>query len=188
MCGNGGRCIIQFAHDMGLSDSDFSFLAIDGPHQGKILPDGKVSLQMQDVKTTFRQEEDYILNTGSPHFVRFVRNIREYPVASEGRKIRYSDMYKKDGINVNFVEEISGDSIFVRTYERGVEDETLSCGTGVVASAIAYYYHNTYKPNDIRIETLGGDLQVKFDVRDMHFTHIWLTGPAEKVYQGETTI
>ena len=189
MCGNGGRCIIQFAHDMGLGDSDFSFLAIDGPHRGRILADGRVSIQMQDVKTTLRHEDDYVLNTGSPHFVHFVKNIHDFPVVSDGRKIRYSDAYKKDGINVNFVEEgLPEGHIFVRTYERGVEDETLSCGTGVVASAIAHYYHNTFKPNDISVETLGGKLHVRFDVSDMHFTNIWLTGPASEVFSGETTI
>lgn len=188
MCGNGGRCIVRFAHDLGLGDRDFSFLAIDGPHRGRILPDGRVSLQMQDVKTTFRHGEDFVLDTGSPHFVHFVENIREYQVASEGRKIRYSDTYKKDGINVNFAEKISRNSIYVRTYERGVEDETLSCGTGVVASSIAFYYHDNYDTSDINIETLGGQLNVTFAVQDWHFTDIWLTGPAQQVFEGETTI
>lgn len=188
MCGNGGRCIIQFAHDMGLGGVEFSFLAVDGPHRGRILPDGQVSLQMQDVNVTFKLEDDYILDTGSPHIVHFVKNIHEYPVVSEGRSIRYSDKHREDGINVNFTEEISKGSIFVRTYERGVEDETLSCGTGVVASAIAYYFHNTYKPNDIAIQTLGGLLHVKFNIQDMHFTDIWLTGPAERVFKGEISI
>ena len=187
MCGNGGRCIIRFAHEMGLG-SDFSFLAIDGPHRGRIISDGLVSLQMQDVNVTFRQGDDYILNTGSPHYVHFAKNIREYPVVAKGREIRNSEAHKKDGINVNFVEVLSSDSIFVRTYERGVEDETLSCGTGVVASCIAYYYHNNFKPANINIETLGGSLNVKFDITDMHFNNIWLTGPAEQVFRGDTTI
>jgi len=185
MCGNGGRCIVRFAHDLGLGDEEFSFLAIDGPHRGRILPDGKVSLQMQDVKTTFRHGDDYTLDTGSPHFVHFVKNIGEFPVVAEGKKIRYSDTYKENGINVNFAEVTSRDSIFVRTYERGVEDETLSCGTGVVASSIAFYYHNNYNPSNVKIETLGGLLNVTFDVQDMHFINIWLTGPAERVFEGE---
>ena len=188
MCGNGGRCLIQFAQDMGLGGPDFTFLAVDGVHRGKILAEGMVSLQMQDVKATFRHGGDYVLNTGSPHIVHFVKNISEYPVASEGRKVRYSDTYKEEGINVNFVEEISMNSIFVRTYERGVEGETLSCGTGVVASAIAYYYQHNLNPSEINIETLGGRLQVRFDVKDMHFTDIWLTGPTENVFTGETTL
>jgi diaminopimelate epimerase len=188
MCGNGGRCIVRFAHDLGLGDAEFSFLAIDGPHRGRIQADGSVSLQMQDVQTTFRHGEDYVLNTGSPHLVHFVRNIKEYPVSSDGRKIRYSDTYKDVGINVNFVEMISQDSIFVRTYERGVEEETLSCGTGVVASSIAFYYHNHLKPAQVHIETLGGRLDVSFDISDMHFNNVWLHGPAQQVYRGETTI
>jgi diaminopimelate epimerase len=188
MCGNGGRCIIQFAHDLGLGGDEFFFLAVDGPHRGRILPGGKVSLQMQDVNATFKLGEDYILDTGSPHIVHFVKNIREYPVVPEGRSIRYSDKHRADGINVNFAEEVSKGMIFVRTYERGVEDETLSCGTGVVASAIAYYFHNNYKPSDIAIQTPGGELNVKFNIRDMHFTDIWLTGPAERVFNGHTTI
>ena len=188
MCGNGGRCIVKFAYDMGLGADTFFFLAIDGAHQGKILPDGTVSLQMQDVRTTFRHGEDYVLNTGSPHIVHFVKNVREYPVAAEGRAIRYSDTYQKEGINVNFAEVISKDSIFVRTYERGVEDETLSCGTGVVASSIAFYFHNNLNPSEVRVETLGGELQVQFKIQEMHFTSIWLTGGAEQVFMGETTI
>jgi diaminopimelate epimerase len=188
MCGNGGRCIVQFAHALGLGGPEYHFLAIDGPHTGRIMDDGTISLQMQDVLTTFRHGDDYILDTGSPHLVRLVNNVKDYPVAATGRQIRYSDTYRESGINVNFVEPVPDGSIFVRTYERGVEDETLSCGTGVVASAIAFYYHNIYKPDSINIQTLGGSLQVKFDVQDMHFTNVWLTGPAVEVYSGETTI
>lgn len=188
MCGNGGRCIIKFAHDMGLGDSDFSFLAIDGPHRGKILADGIVSLQMQDVMATFHRGEHYTLDTGSPHYVQFVRDIKNYPVADKGRAIRNSDTYKVKGINVNFVEELSRGNIFVRTYERGVEDETLSCGTGVVASAISYFYDKDPGDTNINIQTIGGQLNVKFDLHDLHFTDIWLTGPALQVFHGETTI
>jgi len=188
MCGNGGRCIIRFAHALGLGGGGFSFLAADGPHSGRVLADGRISLEMKDVRATFRHGDEYILDTGSPHIVHFVKNISGYPVAAEGRRIRYSEAYKEQGINVNFAEEIAAGSIFVRTYERGVEDETLSCGTGVVASAIAYYYHNNYKPADIAVETLGGHLHVRFNMQEMYFTDIWLTGPAEEVFSGETTI
>ena len=188
MCGNGGRCIIRCAHDLGLGNDEFSFLAIDGPHKGKILKDGIVSLQMQDVMATLHRGEDYVLDTGSPHIVHFVKDIKNYPVAEKGRAIRYSDTYKEKGINVNFAEEISKRNIFVRTYERGVEDETLSCGTGVVAATLAYYYHVGLDGSDINVQTLGGPLNVKFNIHDMHFTDIWLTGPAELVFRGETTI
>lgn len=188
MCGNGGRCIVRFAHMLGLGGPDFNFLAIDGPHRGSIKPDGIVSLQMQDVTTTFRHGEDFVLNTGSPHYVHFVNDIKSLDVAIQGREIRNSAPFIKEGINVNFAEPQADGSIFVRTYERGVEDETLSCGTGVVASAIAHYYHNHFKPDQINIGTPGGKLHVKFKVQDMHFTDIWLTGPAEEVYRGEATI
>jgi diaminopimelate epimerase len=186
MCGNGGRCIVQFAHDLG--KDDFSFLAIDGAHRGQILPDGRVSLLMRDVRATFARGGDYMLDTGSPHLVRFVTDIQAYPVVAEGRKIRYAAEYKEQGINVNFAEPLSHRSVFVRTYERGVEEETLSCGTGVVAAAIAFYYHNNMIDNEVAAETPGGRLDVRFDVADMHFTNIHLTGPAERVYMGEIDI
>jgi diaminopimelate epimerase len=188
MCGNGGRCMVRFANALGLGGPEFSFIAVDGPHRGRVLDDGRVSLRMQDVKTTFKHGGEYLLDTGSPHLVHFVKNIRDYPVAAAGREIRYSDAHKENGINVNFAEAISKDTLYVRTYERGVEDETLSCGTGVVAASIAYYFHNNYNPTDINIQTLGGQLNVRFDIDDMHFTNVWLTGPAEEVFSGETTI
>ncbi|MCW3124900.1 MAG: diaminopimelate epimerase [Bacteroidetes bacterium] len=188
MCGNGGRCIVKFAHDLGLGDKEFSFLAIDGPHRGKILENGIVSIQMQDVTATLHRGDHYTLDTGSPHFVRFVKDIQHYPVVEKGREVRYSDTYKEGGINVNFAEELSRGNIYVRTYERGVEDETFSCGTGVVASAIAYFYDKDPGDTNINIKTLGGQLNVQFDLHDLHFTNIWLTGPAVQVYSGETTI
>jgi diaminopimelate epimerase len=188
MCGNGGRCLIRFAHDLGLGMSDFSFLAIDGPHRGRILPDGRVSLQMQDVTSTLHHEGDYVLNTGSPHYVHFVESVAEYPVVAEGRRIRLSEPYRAEGINVNFVQVLSKDTIYVRTYERGVEEETLSCGTGVVASSIAFYHHGHCHASHISIRTLGGSLEVSFTEGKGQFTDVWLTGPAEAVFKGETTI
>jgi len=188
MCGNGGRCIVRFAHALGLGDEEFSFLAIDGPHRGLILPDRQVSLLMKDVMVTFQRGGDYILNTGSPHIVHFVSDIKNFPVAARGREIRYSAPFREQGINVNFAEGLYGHSIYVRTYERGVEDETLSCGTGVVASSIAFYYHTGLVATEVAVETPGGQLKVSFENRDMHFTNIWLTGPAEEVYSGEIDI
>lgn len=187
MCGNGGRCIVRFAHDLGLGD-EFSFLAVDGPHIGRILPGGIVSIQMQDVAHTSHRGDHYVLDTGSPHYVKFVQDIQSYPVAKNGNTIRYSDTYRAEGINVNFVEELSRGHIYVRTYERGVEDETYSCGTGVVASAISYFYEKDPGETMIRVKTLGGDLSVKFDLDGPRFTDIWLTGPAVQVFRGETTI
>lgn len=188
MCGNGGRCIVRFAHDLGLGGGEFSFLAIDGPHRGRIMADGIVSIQMKDVDQTSHRGDHYVLNTGSPHYVQFVSDIASYPVAATGRAIRCNDTYRTEGINVNFVEELAKGQIFVRTYERGVEDETYSCGTGVVASAISYFYEKDPGETTIRVKTLGGNLMVRFDLRGPHFTDIWLTGPAVQVFRGETTI
>ncbi len=187
MCGNGGRCIVQFAHDIGLGD-EFSFLAVDGPHLGRILADGKVSIQMKDVSHTAHRGDHYVLDTGSPHYVQFVSGVTSYAVAEKGKAIRYSDTYRAEGINVNFVEEMTKGHIYVRTYERGVEDETYSCGTGVVASAIAYFYEKDPGQMEISVKTLGGDLNVRFDMQGAHFINVWLTGPAVQVFHGKTTI
>jgi diaminopimelate epimerase len=188
MCGNGGRCIVKFAQHLGLGDREFKFLAIDGPHQGKLLADNIVSLQMKDVLSVTRHGEDFTLDTGSPHVVRFVKGLKEYPVVETGRGIRYADTYRPGGTNVNFAEEKGADHIYVRTYERGVEDETLSCGTGVVASAIAHYHHSSHKPTHIYIDTPGGKLEVQFDIREMHFVNIWLKGHAHQVFEGQVDL
>ena len=131
-----------------------------------------------------RHGQDYILDTGSPHVVRFVDDLKNFPVVDTGRSIRYAEAYSTGGTNVNFVEALTIDKIHVRTYERGVENETLSCGTGVVASAIAHYFHSDHKPTQIYIDTPGGKLQVRFDIRDMHFVDIWLTGHAQLTFEG----
>ena len=188
MCGNGGRCIVRFAHDLGLGADGFSFVAIDGPHQGRILADGIVSLQMKDVISVEEHTRDFILNTGSPHFVRFVNDIKDYPVYTAGKEIRYSERFAAEGINVNFVEQLADGSTYVRTYERGVEDETLSCGTGVVASSIAQSIRCDQRSGDIAIQTLGGKLNVKFDIDGNSYNNVWLSGPALQVYQGTIDI
>ncbi len=188
MCGNGGRCIVRFAHDLGLGNDEFSFIAIDGPHRGRIHSGGIVSLQMKDVTAVEQSGGDYILNTGSPHFVRFVDNIKDHPVYAAGREIRYSERYAAEGINVNFIEQMPDGSIYVRTYERGVEDETLSCGTGVVASSIAQSIRCDHRSGDIAIETLGGRLHVTFAIDGNSYTHVWLSGPALRVYEGTIDI
>ncbi|HTE07730.1 MAG TPA: diaminopimelate epimerase, partial [Flavitalea sp.] len=128
---------------------------------------------------------DFILNTGSPHYVKMVQDIATMDVVKNGRAIRNSEAFKKDGINVNFVEHTGDDTIFVRTYERGVEDETLSCGTGVTAAALACY-HNENGFNDVMVETRGGKLNVEYErYDDKSFNNIWLSGPAEKVFEGD---
>ncbi|MBN9299423.1 MAG: diaminopimelate epimerase [Filimonas sp.] len=188
MCGNGGRCLVKFAHQVGILKNKYSFIATDGPHEATIEDNGWVYLKMKDVNGVRHQFGNFILNTGSPHYVKSVKDIRNYKVVETGRSIRYSDEFAAEGINVNFVEEMNDRSIFVRTYERGVEDETLSCGTGVTASALVYA-HNDNGFNRVEVQTLGGRLAVEFTKKgDEEFTDIWLCGPAELVYQGSVDL
>ena len=188
MCGNGGRCIVQFASNMGIKKNEYIFSATDGIHKAKVDLDKQVSLQMNDVSGVEFSLDHYVLNTGSPHYVKFVSVVDEINVVSEGRKIRNSKDFAKEGINVNFVETLDDDHIFVRTYERGVEDETLSCGTGVTASALIAA-HNDNGFNRVEIKTKGGNLSVEFDkISDTEFKNIWLSGPATFVFSGEYEI
>ncbi|MHA4807180.1 diaminopimelate epimerase [Flavitalea flava] len=184
MCGNGGRCLVKFANDRGIRKSLYHFIASDGPHEAEIEDDGTVNLKMKDVRDLQEFHGDLILNTGSPHYVKIISDVMEYDVFQKGMDIRYSNEFAKEGINVNFVEQKRPDEIIVRTYERGVEDETLSCGTGVTASALACY-HNEMGYNHVTVFTKGGKLTVKFDrVGENSFENIWLCGPALKVFEG----
>lgn len=186
MCGNGARCAVAFSSFLGIVNGNTRFLAIDGPHEA-ILRGDQVELSMGDVKEISAKSEDFFVNTGSPHHIRFVNNAAGYPVFEEGKAIRNDSIYAPAGTNVNFVEPITEDEVFVRTFERGVEDETLSCGTGVTAAAIVY---GTQKhQNHIKINTLGGKLSVKFHSNpDGTFSKIWLIGPAEQVFSGKITL
>jgi diaminopimelate epimerase len=184
MCGNGGRCLVQFAYHRGIKKSTYNFIAIDGDHKAEIDGDGTVSLQMQNVDLVNYHNSYAIINTGSPHFVKFDNKVKNIDVPTRGNEIRYSKEFAEKGINVNFVESTGEDSIFVRTYERGVENETLSCGTGVTAAALLSA-HNEKGFNTVRVKTLGGNLSVEFNkIDDQHFDNIWLCGPAELVYTG----
>ena len=185
MCGNGGRCLVKFAHHLGIHKDIYRFTAIDGEHEAEIETDGTVSLQMKNVNEVAYFPAHTIINTGSPHFVKFANNVENIDVLATGHEIRYSEAFARDGINVNFVESINEDTIFVRTYERGVEDETLSCGTGVTASALLAA-HNDNGFNTVEVKTPGGRLSVEFvKLDDQHFENIWLCGPAEFVFKGE---
>ncbi|MDB5230233.1 MAG: diaminopimelate epimerase [Chitinophagaceae bacterium] len=187
MCGNGGRCLVKFAADNGINKSQYHFSAIDGDHEAYIGNEGWVYLKMQDVKKVEEHYGNFILNTGSPHYVHPARDVYDINVYKEGREIRYNDRFNKEGINVNFVEEIER-HLIVRTYERGVEAETLSCGTGVTASALVFA-HNDNGFNRIEVKTLGGNLAVEFDkISDHEFENIWLCGPAQFVFKGEVEI
>lgn len=185
MCGNGGRCLVKFAYSIGIHKNVYHFLAIDGSHDAEIDTDGSVSLKMQDVAHVSKFHGDYILNTGSPHYIKMVSDVMILDVFKKGRDIRYGKEFEQEGINVNFVEQLAEeDKILVRTYERGVEDETFSCGTGVTAAALVCY-HNENGFNEVQVKTLGGTLTVEFErVDDQRYNNIWLSGPAEKVFDG----
>ena len=184
MCGNGGRCLVKFARDIGIEAQEYKFIATDGPHLATFDNRGWVQLKMKDVRSIRLHHSDFILNTGSPHYVKFVTDLMHLDVYNEGKKIRYSDDFAQKGVNVNFVEAYN-QKIIVRTYERGVEDETLSCGTGITASALVSA-HNDLGYNRIEVETKGGHLAVEFDKKDEHnFENIWLCGPAKFVFKGE---
>ncbi len=188
MCGNGGRCLAKFAHQSGIHKSSYLFCAIDGDHEAEIDIDGTVSLRMKDVDKVEYHPGHTVINTGSPHFVKFAADVEEIDVVDSARGIRYSNTYAAEGINVNFVETLNEDRIFVRTYERGVEDETLSCGTGVTAAALLSA-HNDNGFNTVDVKTHGGNLSVEFNkVDEEHFTDIWLCGPATFVFKGEVEV
>ncbi len=181
-CGNGSRCAVRFSQKLGIVSSTGSFFAIDGHHTFES-NDDIVQIKMRDVNETISENNNFIIHTGSPHFIVYVDNLSELDVLTEGRKIRYSDRFKATGINVNFVEEKNGE-LYIRTYERGVEAETLSCGTGVTAAAISY---NLRRPetSELRVITLGGELQVKWSRNEKDgFSNVYLSGPAIQVFEG----
>ncbi|PST84941.1 diaminopimelate epimerase [Pedobacter yulinensis] len=185
MCGNGGRCIVAFAKQLRLIDRETNFLAVDGPHYAKISPEGNwVELQMINVNQINRDGEAWVLDTGSPHYVLQTQGLDTLDVYSEGKAIRNNETYGAKGINVNFVEDF-GDHLFVRTFERGVEDETYACGTGVTAVALAHAAA-TGKHGHIStpVKVLGGNLRIDFDHHHGQFTGIFLCGPAELVFTG----
>jgi diaminopimelate epimerase len=188
MCGNGGRCLAKFAWDQGDKKPRYLFKAIDGVHEAEIDFDGIVSLKMNDVDGIKEYHGDFLLDTGSPHYVKMVNDVMHFDVYKKGQEIRTSNDFNAKGINVNFVEQSADDEIIVRTYERGVEDETLSCGTGVTASAIVCY-HNEIGFNDVTVRTRGGKLSIQFDRLDNDtYKNVWLRGPAEKVFEGTIEI
>ncbi len=188
MCGNGGRCIIQFARHLELIQDTCCFMAIDGAHEGRFTESGNVSLKMNDVRFIESYNDDFVLNTGSPHYVTFVKDAASIRVVDQAREIRYSTRFEKEGINVNFVEKKNEHEIFVRTYERGVEAETLSCGTGVVAASLSFAFKNNLSFRSVNVLTLGGSLEVTFESEEEGFKNIFLIGAAEKVFQGTIEI
>lgn len=186
MCGNGGRCIVAFAKRLYVFEGIVtSFVAVDGLHHATLLDNGMVSLQMKDVDSVTIMEDYVFLNTGSPHHVVMVEALETFDVRKEGAQIRYSSLYGSAGSNVNFATQISENHFALRTYERGVEDETLSCGTGATATAIAMYATGRTASKQIRLDVEGGGLEVSFDIENTGFTQVLLQGPATFVYEGE---
>lgn len=184
MCGNGGRCLVAFAKFLGIIQTEASFTAVDGPHNATIQND-LVSLQMQDVADIRQTGNTSFLDTGSPHHIIFTKNVKDLDVKKEGAAIRYSDEYKNGGTNVNFVEAGEENEFIVRTYERGVEDETLSCGTGVTAVALAASASGRVQGEWVKLLVEGGELSVSFERSQKGYRNIWLTGPAKLVFKGE---
>ena len=188
MCGNGGRCIAAFAHRLKEIGDTCVFNAIDGLHEAKINNKTDVQLKMIDVTDVEIGSDYYLMNTGSPHYVVFVEDLKDIDVYEAGRQIRYSERFHDVGVNVNFVEIKNDHRIEVATYERGVENETLSCGTGVTAAAIAYALKTNSK-SPIKINTKGGELAVQFvRSKEKSFSDIWLCGPATPVFKGNVKI
>ncbi|MCD0487041.1 diaminopimelate epimerase [Pedobacter sp. MC2016-14] len=189
MCGNGGRCIVAFAKFLGIIQSETNFLAVDGPHYAKISEEGNwIELQMIDVEEISKDGTAFVLNTGSPHYVKEVTALNDMDVYTAGKNIRNNDTYKTEGINVNFIEN-KGDHLFVRTFERGVEDETYACGTGVTAVALSMAKQNEQQGHVITpIKVLGGDLRVEFDYNGHNFSNVFLCGPAEQVFEGHINL
>ena len=184
MCGNGGRCLVAFAKHLGVIKNKAVFEAIDGIHHATIEND-TVKLQMLDVDSVEKHENHTFLNTGSPHHVQFEDSIDDFDIKTKGAKIRYGAPYNEVGSNVNFVKKLSDSSFRVRTYERGVEDETLSCGTGVTAVAIAMHAIGITNKTLVDLEVEGGKLQVCFNVENGVYKNVWLIGPAQFVFKGD---
>jgi len=194
LCGNGGRCTVAFAKQLGIIKNKCTFWAIDGAHEATIDKAGNwVELKMANLDTIHCNSDHYVLNTGSPHYIKYVDNVTQMDVFKEGGAIRNNATYKKEGINVNFIEPLEK-GFHIRTFERGVEDETLACGTGVTAAAISYALEHPEKAatllqqGGIPAKAEGGKLSVRFTQKGNSFEDIWLCGPADFVYTGEISV
>jgi diaminopimelate epimerase len=191
LCGNGSRAAVVMAAQLGLIKTTTKFNAYDGTHEAELLDDDIVRLKMNDVENAKKSGDEYFINTGSPHHLRFVSDVNSYPVVEEGKKIRYSEAYAPKGTNANFIQLLGKNTIAVRTYERGVEDETFSCGTGVTAAALASSLQNYTSP--VQVSVKGGSLTVEFKAiysgpsgsPPTAFRDIFLIGPAKMVFQGD---
>jgi diaminopimelate epimerase len=188
MCGNGGRCLVAFAKKLNVIQNETTFMATDGLHHATVGADGIVSLQMIDVAEIKNTQDYSFLNTGSPHHVQIVEDLQHFNVKENGAAIRYGNLYGQAGSNINFVKKIDETTFSLRTYERGVEDETLACGTGATAVAIAMNATGQTNSNEINLNVEGGKLAVSFDIEDGKYTNVFLKGPAEFVFKGTIQI
>ncbi|GIV36592.1 MAG: diaminopimelate epimerase [Cyclobacteriaceae bacterium] len=188
LCGNGSRAGVHFAQQLGIIKNTTTFEAYDGPHKATFLPNNRIRIALHRVNSAERHPDGLFIHTGSPHFIKWVQQLEHFPVVPEGRAIRHDRRFEaQGGTNVNFAETLPGNTIAVRTYERGVEDETLSCGTGVTAAALAAAWQHGYT-SPVHITTRGGSLEVEFSKQNESFDNIFLTGPAEQVFTGQINL
>ncbi|MBA22615.1 MAG: diaminopimelate epimerase [Flavobacteriales bacterium] len=182
-CGNGARCTVAFAKHLGCIMDNTTFEASDGLHYARI-ESGIISLQMHDVFDIKNFKTHSFLDTGSPHHVQMVNDLKQYNVYENGKRIREGEPYYEAGSNVNFVEQISENKFAIRTYERGVENETLSCGTGATAVAVVMHFNKKTTATQVVVEVEGGTLGIEFEPTEKGYQNIFLSGPAEQVYSG----
>jgi len=182
-CGNGARCSVAFASFLNIIENETTFEAIDGLHEAKII-EGSIHLKMGAVESIEQLDQAVFIDTGSPHYIKFVENISDWNIVDFGKEIRYSEKYKEEGTNVNLVQEKEG-KLLLQTYERGVENETFSCGTGATAVALAYFAKEGIDEGKVAIQVKGGMLEVKAEKEGAGFKNIWLIGPGEQVYKGK---
>jgi diaminopimelate epimerase len=187
-CGNGSRCIVAHAHRLGWIRQEAWFVASDGDHEAVVHADGTIAVHMRSVKDWQWEAEDLILDTGSPHYIRIMDQMPLGDIVEQAQRIRYNPIWKAVGINVNFLAQV-GDQLHVRTYERGVEGETLSCGTGVTASALAWAIQQKHTGlGRVTVVTPGGQLSVNWEAGTFGFRDVWLSGPALRVFGGEVQL
>ncbi len=190
MCGNGGRCIVAFAKMLGVVGESCYFIAVDGPHDANAIQteEGEwISLKMIDVPDVEKGPGYCFMDTGSPHYVAFESNLQKFDLVAKAREVRYNGRFKDEGTNVNFI-DIDEDKLNIRTYERGVEDETLACGTGVTAAVLAAHATGQFQGNELKVKAQGGNLKVKFEEAEQGYQNIWLEGPAEFVFKGTINV
>ena len=186
-CGNGSRCAVAFARHLAIVVDKALFLAVDGIHEARIEGD-TIRIKMADIHMFEKNDDHFVIHTGSPHYITKVIDIANQDLIEFALEIRYSEKFESEGINVNLIEEVSENSISIRTYERGVEAETFACGTGATAAALAFAIENTIESGRIEVKAKGGDLSVDFMKTDEAYRNIWLNGPAVKVYKGEINV